>query len=142
MKVCLKNVKTPETVEEFRNNLRRFCLGIGKDKLYVRETNGINFNEINSFSDLYDICNTFRVEIAPTLDIKSNAFVKYMNKTDQILSCNGFFDDDKRFVLYDDPQEYLKKGKNKKWISLDNKIYREFFMKVFGKFSGYTREEV
>jgi hypothetical protein len=137
MTVRLSDVKTPETIEEFRENLKRFCLSIGEDRLYVRETDGIKYSEISSMGSLYDITGKNRVEISPKVDLDMKTVSNYMNETEQYVSCFRLFEDENNFTLYDDTNEFLENSKNVKWISLDNKIYRELYMKLFGSFSGY-----
>ena len=38
-KIKLKDIETPSTVEEFRNNLKRFYARMGHDSLYVNPKN-------------------------------------------------------------------------------------------------------
>jgi hypothetical protein len=137
MKVRLSDVQTPKTVEEFRMNLKKFCLGFGIDKLYVKDTDGIKFDQISSLTDLYRLTGKTKVDISPTVDLSKKTIKEFMEKTNQCVSCYGLFDDGSNFTLYDDTQEFLKKSKNIMWISIDNKIYRELYMKLFGNFSGY-----
>ena len=53
------NIQTPQNVEEFRNNLKKYfvCIDFGDDdeKLYVQncDTDYISVNELNSLNDLY-----------------------------------------------------------------------------------------
>jgi hypothetical protein len=138
MKVRLSDVQTPKTVEEFRMNLKKFCLNFGRDKLYVKDVDGIDLNKISSLSDLYRLTGKSRVEISPKVDLGMETVEDFMNKTKQYISCNGLFEDESNFTLYDDTNEFLENSNNIKWVTIDNQIYRELFMKLFGNFSGYV----
>lgn len=134
------NIKTPQTVEEFRNNLKKYfvCIGENTDKLYVGncDTDGINVNELNSLSDLY---NRRIGTITPTLSPKVNPkkdFKEYMYETNQFLSFDGYFEDENNYEIIEDKNTFIM-DYEPKWIGLDNQIYREFFMLTLGEFSGY-----
>ena len=138
------NIKTPQTVEEFRNNLKKYfvCIDFGgnDDVLYVQncDTNYINVNELNSLTDLYRRSNTkhFNPMISPKVNPKKD-FKEFMNETNQIFSLNGYFDDENNYEIIEDKNTFLM-DYEPKWVGLDNQIYREFFMKTLGKFSGYV----
>ena len=135
MTVKLSDVKTPTTVEDFRNNLRKFCVCVGNDLLMVRDYGEVNVNELSSLSDLFEILKDTNLNIIPTVELSMDDVTKFMNETNQHNSCNGFFNDENNYKLYESV-EFRKKGEMK-WVRIDNQIYREFFMKVFGEFSGY-----
>ena len=139
------NIKTPQNVEEFRTNLKKYymCLGDNNDELYVRncDTDGINVNDINSLSDLYQRCSINF--LTPSLIPKVNQlkeFLKFMKETNQIFSTNGYFLDENNYEVIEDNQKFIL-NYNPVWIGLDNKIYREFFYLTLGDFSGYVESD-
>jgi hypothetical protein len=116
--ISLKDVKTPKTVEEFRENLRKYYMCLGDD-LYVQQLNNVKIDELNSLSDLYDL--------HPDPMITPQV---YWN-TDM---------DNKNYTLFDSMKEYLNYG-HPRWVSLDNKLLREFYVKTLGDFSGYVTDK-
>ena len=116
--ISLNDVKTPKTVEEFRENLRKYYMCLGDD-LYVQQLNNVKIDELNSLSDLYDL--------HPDPMITPQV---YWN-TDM---------DNKNYTLFDSMKEYLNYG-HPRWVSLDNKLLREFYVKTLGDFSGYVTDK-
>ena len=143
--INLKDVKTPKTVEEFRENLRKYYMCLGKDpknldELYIRGEHRVKIDELNSLSDLYGLHP--EPMICPKVDWNMDDVHNHMDKTGQIMSCNGFFDDEKNYTLYESQMDHSKHG-NPMWFKIDNQILREFFVKTLGDFSGYvTKEDV
>jgi len=134
------NIQTPQNVEEFRNNLKKYFVCIGGDELYVQncDTDSINVNELNSLTDLYRRCNTkhFNPSITPKVNPKKD-FEEYMNETNQFLSFNGYYDDENNYEIIEDTNTFLGDYKPM-WVGIDNQFYREFYMKTLGEFSGYV----
>jgi len=140
--ISLKDVKTPKTVEEFRENLRKYYMCLGdpkkKDELYVRGNHRVKIDELNSLSDLYKIHP--EPKISPMLDWDMKDVTKHMDKTNQIMSSHGFFDDEKNYTLYESQRVYHEYGKPS-WVTIDNQILREFYVKTLGDFSGYVTDK-
>ena len=138
-------IKSPQNVEEFRNNLKKYfvCIGDNDDELYVQncDTDGINVNELNSLSDLYQRCNTeyFNSMISPKVNPKKD-FKEFMNETNQIFSLNGYFMDENNYEIIEDRGTFIS-DYEPRWVGLDNKIYREFYYLTLGKYSGYEELE-
>ncbi len=135
-------IKTPQNVEEFRNNLKKYyvCIGENNDELYVQncDTDRVNVNNLNSIDDLYKRCNTkhFNPQLSPKVNpIKD--YGKFMEETEQIFSTNGYFKDNKNYEVIEDDMDFIS-NYNPLWVGLDNQIYREFFHLTLGKFSGYV----
>ena len=137
--ISLKDVKTPKTVEEFRENLRKYYMCLGDD-LYVQQLNNVKIDELNSLSDLYDLHQD--PMICPNVDWNMDDVEKHMDKTGQFISCNGFWDDENNYTLYESQKDHSRYG-NPSSVKIDNQILREFFVKTLGDFSGYvTKEDV
>ena len=137
------NIDTPTSVEEFRENLKKYFVCIGKDRemLFCRgENSSINVDEIDDFNDLYKQgvqkvcptiqCNTHRITSA---EIVSNMGTRDFSS---VLSDSG------RFPIYemnnaDDVRKYID-TKNPLWFGLDNQILRAYYVKTCGQFSGYS----
>jgi hypothetical protein len=133
-------IKTPTTVEEFRENLKKYYWNMGGEGLYVRENSfPIKYDNLYSLSDLNDVVGTEStrkyynsLSICPKMELVKD-FTEYMNETNQDMSCYGFFYNEEHFELVEDQF----KQKNPQWVKIDNQIYREFFYITLGKFSGY-----
>ena len=134
------NIKTPQTVEEFRTNLKKYfvCIGENDDELYVQNCDvySINLNELNSFDDLYQRSNHFNPMISPKVNPKKD-FKEFMNETNQIFSMNGYFMDENNYEIIEDRRTFLS-DYDPKWVGMDNQIYREFYCLTMGSFSGYS----
>ena len=134
------NIKTPQTVEEFRNNLRKYfvCIGDNDDELYVQNCDdySIHINELNSFDDLYQRSHNFNPMILPKVNPKKD-FKEFMTETIQMFSLNGYFMDENNYEIIEDKNSFLK-DYDPRWVGLDNKIYREFYYLTLGSFSGYS----
>ena len=157
MKTTLKtinfaDIKTPTTVEEFRHNLRKYVCAFGKDAIYVQNHDGIAYDKINSFDDIYTLTGTgFGGDgkspvICLTVDWsfdRKGGVSEYMSKTKQYSSCDGYWEDkDSEFTIYKGEGNMCAKLPNPVWTTLDNQVLRELYMKMFGDFSGYrTLEE-
>ncbi len=130
------NIKTPTTVEEFRNNLKQYYVCEG-DKLMMMNNKSIPIDEINSLSELYDKVEGFDVWISPQIILKKD-IIEYMKENNLNWGVEGYFDDENNYEVFDDQTEYL--SEDGKWFKIDNQILREFYIHSLGEFSGYTYE--
>ena len=149
--VKLHEIKTPTTVEEFRDNLKRYYMGCGHDALYVRTTNttaiGIPLKDISCFDDIYRLTQSgfggdgTCPSIAPFLDIDlMSEMQRYMNATGKFLSYEGYWErPDSDFTIYDFTQSTIDAifETNLSWYTLDNQVLRDFYMHTLGEFIGY-----
>ena len=112
-KVKFQDIETPTTVEGFRENLRKYysCLPMGSNNLYVMESDGIPIDDLNGLDDLYKISDLFTVKIAPLVDWKMDDVSVYMKETNQYMSCDGFFENTKKYTIFDSMEDYWKYGK-------------------------------
>ena len=139
--VLFGDIKTPTTVEGFRENLRKYYSQYGEDftELYVKEVHcGYNIvevliDELDSLSDLYKFHP--RPNISPFVVWKMKDVKKFMDETGQFNSCDGFWDDESRFTIYTNREDYHKSRSS--WVTIDNQVMREFYIKTLGEFSGY-----
>ena len=137
-----EDIKTPSTVEEFRNNLKKYfvCYGLDRELLMVRgQKHNIKVDEITSFSDLYK----WGVQmITPTISFDVNKITTDETITNMFQrDFSSVLNDEKRFPIYemnssDDVMKYIK-TKDPKFVKMDNQILRCFFQKTLGDFSGY-----
>tara|TARA_Y100001938_G_C8040010_1_gene405647 strand:+ start:662 stop:1138 length:477 start_codon:yes stop_codon:yes gene_type:complete len=139
-------IKTPETIEECRVNLRKYYVTLNTngeredDNLYVQENDRFPIKEFNSFSSIYDNVKSPSPHICPMVTLKKDV-IDHMRETGQTMSSDGFFEDENNFTIWDDQEKFLESG-DPKWVTLDNQIYREFYMMTLGKFSGYVWKDV
>ena len=146
--IKFSDIKTPKTVEEFRENLRKYYVGVfgGKyDHLMVMGERDTPVKDISSFSDIYKITGTGfsgtgkSPSITPQISISDGAVQNFMMKSGQYLSFNGFFDDETNdYSIWENQKSYLDESPNVCWYTLDNQIVRDFYAKTLGEFSGYT----
>ena len=137
-----EDIKTPSTLEEFRNNLKKYfiCYGLDRELLMVRgQKHNIKVDEITSFSDLYK----WGVQmITPTISFDVNKITTDETITNMFQrDFSSVLNDEKRFPIYemnssDDVMKYIK-TKDPKFVKMDNQILRCFFQKTLGDFSGY-----
>ena len=126
-------IKTPTSVEEFRNNLKKYFVYFG-DKVYLQNGESPEISKINSLTDLYDYSKG-----TPMVTVKVNLLKdlkEFLVETNQLRSFYGYFEDENNFEIIDNQNDYIQ-NYNPVWIGIDNKLYREFFCLTLGKFSGY-----
>ena len=131
------NIKTPTTVKEFRNNLKKYYLCKG-DKLMMMNDKSVPIDEISSLSDLYDKVEGFDVWISPQIILKKD-IIEYMKENKLSWGVEGYFDDENNFEVFDDQTDYL--NEDGKWYKTDNQILRDFYYFSLGEFSGYKLNE-
>jgi hypothetical protein len=146
--VKLEDIKTPKTVEEFRENLRKYVCGFGTDGIYVQGLDGVPIDEISFFADIYTLTKTgfggdgTSPNIVLTADWSfegKGGVSEYMSKTKQNFSCDGYWEDeDSAFTIYEGEGNMCVKLPNPVWGTLDNQVLRELYVKLFGDFSGYV----
>ena len=147
--IKLSDIKTPTTVEEFRENLSRFFVKDGgtNNLMVMGIPNSIPIEEISSLDDIYTITGTgfggdgSSPSITPTVDFSMDDVKDFMDRTGQVMTCNGFFENEDNFTLYDDQSEFVQNEDNVKFYTLDNQILRGFYTRVLGDFSGYQGRE-
>ena len=146
------DIKTPKTVEEFRENLKKYFVCFGKDwsnrnvLLCQGDLHGIVYiDELNSLSDLYDF-EIGKPMITPYIDFDVNSISGaeiMMNMLDR--NFEEVFKDESRFKVLDidSKESNLEFFDNEPmWYSIDNQILREFYIKTLGDFSGYSKYEL
>ena len=138
-------MKTPTTVNEFRTNLKKYyvCVGKNGDELYVQncKKDRIRISELSSLDDLYKYSSS--EYLTPQISPKVNPikdFKLFMMETNQIFSMNGYFEDENNFEIIKDKLDFIS-NYNPKWIGLDNQLYREFYYLTLGEYSGYILSE-
>jgi len=135
----LKNIKTPTTVEEFRNNLKLYFEGDGKG-LYCRYSKFLNdlskgentfvpYNVLSEIGDLYEILDVPTVGIVPLINYDQKVCFEYLERNPSNLFF-GYFNDE--YEVYTD----FNLIKKPHWIDISWDIFSEFFNKVWGPF-GY-----
>ena len=133
------NIETPKTIEEFRNNLKKYYLCEGKDNLMVMNHPSIPIRDIDSLWGLYSKVGS-EVWIVPQINLKKD-ILEYMDENNLSWGVEGYFEDENNFEVFDNQNEYLENG-DWKWTKIDNQILREFYIWSLGEFSGYYYEEM
>lgn len=125
-------IKTPTSVEGFRNNLRKYFV-CKEDRILLQSGSSPKISKMNSLLDLYNHRDTipmFTVKVNPLKD-----FGEYMMDTNQIFTINGYFDDEKNYEIIESQNKFIM-DYNPVWIKIDNRFYIEFFYLSLGEFSG------
>jgi hypothetical protein len=144
-KIKYEDIKTPKTVEEFRENLKKYFICNGNDwsnrNMLLVQGADIKIDELNCLSDLYRRF-AMKPMIAPYVDfdMKSITDLEIMgNMLDR--NFEVVLKDDSRFKIIDiDSKESHSEFMNEvevMWYGIDNQILREFYIKTLGDFSGY-----
>ena len=151
--IKLKDIKTPTTTEEFKENLKKYYFGYGASALYVKpedgDADGISFDLIESLSDVYKKTksgfggNGTSPSILPMITKET---FDYLMK----IVCNNMFDKTlsneelQKKIGNIDVYEFSDKKRSEYfdmdmcWVKLDNQVMRGFFAKTLGTFSGYS----
>ena len=166
-KIITKNpygIKTPKSVKEFRENLKKYYLvspinkevfeyEVNVDDLEIENLSlvvqgkEIPLMDLTSLTDLYKICEGEPMITPKMVMVKDRK--DYMDETDQFISINDYYSNENNFKVYENQDEFVSKYLQKfltegepSWYSLDNQITREFYMMTLGDFSGCRYEEV
>ncbi len=134
MKIKLSDIKTPETIEEFRENLQKYFMTTGGGKgLMIMGEDDVSIDELESLSHLYRK-EIMKPSISPQVifDNKEVTYYNFNEYWDKNESEIEVCDDSREFI-----QEMEKKNLSPSWYGIDNQILRGFYMKVLGSYSGY-----
>lgn len=128
------NIIKPKTVEQFRENLKKYYVCSG-DLLMIKTTRGKDYflpiNEIKSFSDIYEMTETgffYRGKsmfgnqpmITPMVDFDINYWEGWK-----------FWYDDKNYKIWIDRNQFFRECHKPTWYSLENTVLREETLKYF-----------
>jgi len=141
-KVKFEDIKTPTTVEGFRDNLVKYFLTQrgSRNLIVMGLLKGIPVENINSLSDLYKL--NPQPNICPQVEFTWEGVEKHMGETGQFFSCHGFFDNEENYTFFEGETGFSKSCKNPpSWYGIDNQILRDFYGKTLGDFSGYVRSQ-
>ena len=146
-----EDIKTPETVKEFRTNMKKYfvCIKEDREQLYVHTDKGtkeVDVNTLESLTSLYSKFDCGSIKICPTISFD----VKDVTTDEVLINMVGrdftrVLKDDSRFIIYEmqnkeDVMEFMER-KKPCWYGIDNQILRAFYSKTLGKFSGYVINE-
>ena len=147
-----KDIKTPKTVEEFRENLKKYFICTGNDwstrnELMVQGNNRVKIDELKSLSDLYRKCDGNNPMIVPYVEFDMNSITD--KETMSMMWSRNFEEvmkDESRFKIYDidtdlNHSEFMSKV-DCMWYGIDNQIFRQFYIRTLGECSGYISNEI
>jgi len=140
--IKLSEIKTPKTVAEFRDNLKKYFASCGDNNLYVhtsKSSDGILIDEISSFDDIYRITDDHKPMICPLIQYdKEETFAQWEKNQSAYLEdmSNWLFFHDDYEVFVNEDHNWTKLN-DIGWFTLDNKVLREFYMHVLGEYAGY-----
>jgi len=166
-KISFDSIVTPTTVEQFRDNLKKYylnylnpetnqtCLNT-RDSYYFDK--GINIDEISSLDDVYKKTKSgwygsgkpFELISMCNISEKGLDYIEHSYPNIQT-SIEYVMNDSKKTTLVELPpvqnltpqnlrEQLISTPINFKlfWVKSDNLIYKTFFVKTLGKFSGYS----
>lgn len=134
-------IKQPTTVEEFRENLKKYYITHGND-LFIMNGLSIPLEKISNFDDIYKITKTGLYGLGDSPSISPKVLMKkdiddWMVETNQLFSFNNYFLKEENYEIIEEQDEFIKRG-NPTWWSLDNQIMREFYIITLGDYCGYV----
>ena len=143
-KVELQPIQTPTTVEEFRENLKKYYVCKGEELCVQFEGSAcsVPISEFTSITDLYKYTETgwFGNEevlsVVPKITFSEKQLDEMCSKEFYRFASRRFWEDRKNFNVWEDEEDFFKKGKAI-WYPLCNQIMRRFYSLTLGKFSGY-----
>ena len=137
--INFKDIETPTTVEEFRENLRKYCFIIkGKTKdldcLYVQDEWNIKIEDLDSMDSLYSMTTNGSPSVIPMVEWNMNDVKDYMEENDLYHSW-GFFEKTEKYKIIESGLPLMEW--NSSWVKVCDPILCEFFIKTLGNYSGY-----
>jgi len=164
--IKFKDIKSPKTVEEFRENLRKYyCNDFGKT-LMNNLSEIVVINKLNSMDELYELGDHLHSDYPPicltptiVLEKQNKDKNKYLKENEIIWNteeismdvekvCQDFWKDEDNFTIYENDQHSFIKHQTEThndvyWIDYwkYNTLFREFYQKTLGDFSGYGEYE-
>lgn len=159
--VDFQSIKTPTTVEEFRDNLLKYYFSIGRS-VYESRLGYINVDEINSMDDIrdmmYEKCEKSSFNLTPlvvqTTDWKDFVYENLTLSYDFNRFCMKWWMESENNIIYErnlktekspmDGFQYVTKKYGdgnflwKEYFKDGKDNFYEFYIKTLGKFSGYS----
>jgi hypothetical protein len=134
--VDFKDIKTPKTVNEFRENLKKYYITVlypkTKTTFLVTREKHIDIDEISNMDDVYKITKTGWSGSGGCFNITPLSEPCFTVPV-EFTKCYERITDDYSQLFKD-----LKTvGFELKWTKMNNLIYRIFYIKTLGEFSGY-----
>jgi len=154
-KVSFDSIVTPTTVEQFRDNLKKYYFTLtnpetNRTGLVIRGGQEVYIDEISSLDDVYKKTKSGwngsgePFEFSPLcyiskegMDYIQESFPAVIQATKDTMN-----DPERTTIVEVSSNEKLTKDLNKInfkliWVKSDNQIWRSFFVKTLGEFSGY-----
>jgi hypothetical protein len=157
--VAFETIQTAKNSEQFRDNLKKYFFTV-KENLMVRHQNYksgfVNINSIETMDDVYKITksgwfgNGQSFELTPLCNITKEGidyisnFAKGSHLVTRIIEV---LNDPKRSTILEvSSNDNLMSDLETKnfapgWVKMDNQIWRTFFGKTLGEYSGYENDE-
>ena len=157
--IAFGSIQTAKNSEQFRNNLKKYFFTL-KENLVVRHHNYkfgfININSIETMNDVYKITKSGwfgsgqSFELAPLCNITKEG-IDYICNVAQgshlVTRIIEVLNDPKRSTILEvSSNDNLMSDLETKnfapgWVKMDNQIWRTFFGKTLGEYSGYENDE-
>ena len=162
--IKFKDIKTPKTIKEFRENLNKYFVGF-KDRIYTYGEQDLITTSLKTMSDVYDRDGNWSwngsdhhyppLSMTPTIVFtkKDKSNKKYLSETEILWSedclsieknCYDFWNDEDNYTIFESDDNsfidyQLKIHKEVYWIPYwkSNSLYREYYQKTLGKYSGW-----
>jgi len=137
-------IKQPTTVQEFRENLKKYFVTSGEHLL--TEFESIPLNEISSFDDIYRISKTGMCgilgclpSITPKIIMKFDITLPFM-MSNPFFTFYDYFMNEEYYEIVENDKEFLKRGEPN-WFDLKHLMLIGFCLVTLGDYSGYTKKD-
>ena len=156
--IAFETIQTAKNIQQFRDNLKKYFVTMDDDLMikHKNQLDFINIHIINSMNDVYKIRefgwfgSGLSFKLVPLCNIKKE-------EIDYISDFTKGFDSETRIIeVLNDPKRSTilevssndnlmsnlgKKNFAPSWVKMDNPIWRTFFIKTLGEYSGYKNNE-
>ena len=129
--VTWDSVKTPNTVEQFKENLKKYFMTVtcpkGNTSL-VTQQEWVDLRKFTNMDDIYKLTKTGWCGSGESFKITP----LFESLYDGGRIFESITSDNSKLI-----KELEKESFTFMWVRMDNQIYRELFVKILGEFSGY-----
>jgi len=154
--VSFDSIVTPTTVEQFRDNLKKYYFTLtnpetNRTGLVIRGHHEVYIDEISSLDDVYKKTKSGwngsgkPFEFTPLCNISEKGMDYIQESFPAVIQAtkDTMNDLERTTIVEVSSNEDLPKDLNEinfqlKWYKSDNQIWRTFFVKTLGEFSGYS----
>ena len=157
--IAFESIQTAKNTKQFRDNLKKYFVTVNDDLVIKHKKNKLDFININSIKSMDDVYKITRsgwlgdgesFKLTPLCNITKEGidyisnFAKGSHLVTRIIEV---LNDPKRSTILEvSSNDNLMSDLETKnfapsWVKMDNQIWRTFFGKTLGEYSGYENDE-